>query len=158
MPYLRPDFDETWSECLIWQYLGQVWIWVMSGQKLGNQVKSKEILVYTLEATFVTRFWWNFWYIYTVQISAHNVRCKCVASTCLEKVWAFFGHLNWRRTESVRATHGARTDNVLTTYVARRTSDHGIFEKGHAEAVRDALVDVRAVRGRTGHARHTYEW
>jgi len=34
----------------------QVRIWVMSGQKLGHQVKSSEILVYTLEATFVTLF------------------------------------------------------------------------------------------------------
>jgi len=31
---------ETWSEYLFWQYLGQVRIWVMSGQKLGHQVKS----------------------------------------------------------------------------------------------------------------------
>jgi len=36
----KPDFDETWSECLFWQYLGQVWIWVMSGQKRSHQVKS----------------------------------------------------------------------------------------------------------------------
>ena len=28
----------------------------MSGQKLGHQVKSKEIPVYTLEATFATQF------------------------------------------------------------------------------------------------------
>jgi len=27
-------------ECLFWQYLGQVWIWVKSGKKLGHHVKS----------------------------------------------------------------------------------------------------------------------
>ena len=47
-PHLWPNFDETMSECLFWQYLSQVRIWVMSGQKLGHQVKSEEILVYTL--------------------------------------------------------------------------------------------------------------
>jgi len=31
-------------------------IWVMSDQKLGHQVKSEEIRVYTLEARFVTQF------------------------------------------------------------------------------------------------------
>jgi len=39
-PHLWSDLDETLSECLFWQYLGQVRIWVMSGQKLGHQVKS----------------------------------------------------------------------------------------------------------------------
>jgi len=32
----------------------------MSGHKLGHQFKPKEILVYTLEATFVTKFWSTF--------------------------------------------------------------------------------------------------
>jgi len=31
----------------------------MSGKKLGHQVKTYEILVYTLEARNSTRFWWN---------------------------------------------------------------------------------------------------
>ena len=53
---LQPNFDETWSECLSWHYLGQVQIWIMLGQKLGHQVKSYEILVFSLEATFATRF------------------------------------------------------------------------------------------------------
>lgn len=30
-----------------WQYLGQVWIWVISDQKLRNQVKSEKILVHS---------------------------------------------------------------------------------------------------------------
>jgi len=30
----------------------------MSGQKLGHQFKSEKILVYTLEATIFTWFWW----------------------------------------------------------------------------------------------------
>jgi len=42
------------SKCLFSQYLGKVRKYVMSGQKLGHQVKSYEILVYTVEATFVT--------------------------------------------------------------------------------------------------------
>jgi len=36
------------------QYLGEVRKYVMSGQKLGHQVKSFESLVYTIEATFAT--------------------------------------------------------------------------------------------------------
>ena len=55
-PHFQPDFDETWSDCLFKRYLGQVQIWVMSGQKQGHQVKSKEIFVYTLAATFATLF------------------------------------------------------------------------------------------------------
>ena len=38
--------------------------------------------------------------------------------------------------------HGPRNGNVLIMCVARRTSDNG-FKKRLAEAVRDALVDVR---------------
>jgi len=36
--------------------LGKIRKYVMSGQKLGHQVKSYEILVYTIEATFATSF------------------------------------------------------------------------------------------------------
>jgi len=35
-----PIFIKISSECLSLQYLGQVRIWVLSGQKIGNQVKS----------------------------------------------------------------------------------------------------------------------
>jgi len=42
---------------------------VMSGQKLGHQVNSEETLVYTLEATFATRFWWNFIRTFVLAIS-----------------------------------------------------------------------------------------
>jgi len=49
-------FYKTWSECLFWQFPGQVRKYVMSGQKLGLKFKSEEILVYTLEVTFSTRF------------------------------------------------------------------------------------------------------
>jgi len=51
---LRPNFDETLSKCLFSQYIGKVRKYVMSGQKLGHQVKSYEILVNTIEATFST--------------------------------------------------------------------------------------------------------
>jgi len=36
----------------------------MSGQKLGHQLKYLEIIIYTLEATFGTRFWLrqNVWF------------------------------------------------------------------------------------------------
>jgi len=66
---LQPNFDETVSDCLFWQYLGQVRIWVMSGQKLGHQVKSYEILAYTQEATFATGFWWNLVRVFVLTIS-----------------------------------------------------------------------------------------
>ena len=39
----KPDFDETWSECLFWQYLGQVRIWVMSGQKYVTRLKLRKL-------------------------------------------------------------------------------------------------------------------
>ena len=67
-PHLGPNFDETLLECLSWQYLGLVWIWVPSILKLGNQVKSLKILVYSLKATFATQFWWNFvkMFIFTI--------------------------------------------------------------------------------------------
>jgi len=48
---------------------GQVRIWVMKGQKLGYQVKSSEILVYTLEATFAIWFWWNLVRMFILTIS-----------------------------------------------------------------------------------------
>jgi len=41
----------------------------MSGKTLGHQVKSEEILVYTLEATFSTQFWWNLVRIFVLTIS-----------------------------------------------------------------------------------------
>jgi len=41
----------------------------MSGQKLGHQVKSLEILVYTLEARLLTRFWWNLIRMFALTIS-----------------------------------------------------------------------------------------
>ena len=80
MPHLWPDFYETLSECLFWQYLGQVWISVLSGDKVGNQVKSYEILVYTLAATFATLFWWNWIRIFVLTISRPSLNMGYVGS------------------------------------------------------------------------------
>jgi len=52
-----------------WQYLGQVRKHVMSGQKLGHQFKYEEILVYTLDVTFATWFWWYFVRMFVLTIS-----------------------------------------------------------------------------------------
>jgi len=41
----------------------------MLGQKQSHQVKSSKILVYTLEARFTTRFWWNFIKMFVLAIS-----------------------------------------------------------------------------------------
>jgi len=35
-----PGFADTWSNCLLTQYLGQILIWVMSGKRLSHQVTS----------------------------------------------------------------------------------------------------------------------
>ena len=76
---LQTDFDETSSECLFGQYLTQLLIWVMSGQKLGHEVKSKVILVYTLKATFATRFY------ETQNVCFENIQVKFENMSCLVK-------------------------------------------------------------------------
>jgi len=43
--------------------------WSCWFQKLGHQVKTLEILIYTLEAGLTTRFWWNLIRIFVVAIS-----------------------------------------------------------------------------------------
>ena len=48
-----PNLDGTCPECLPLWNLGQVRYWVIWGQKLGHQVKSKEKLVNTLEVIFL---------------------------------------------------------------------------------------------------------
>jgi len=45
----------------------------MSSQKLGHQVKPKEIIVYTLEARFATRFWWNLIRMFVLTISRSDL-------------------------------------------------------------------------------------
>ena len=35
-PHFQSDYHETGSECLSWWNLRQIWVWVMSGQKLGH--------------------------------------------------------------------------------------------------------------------------
>jgi len=44
-------------------------VYTLETQKLGHQVKSLEILVYTIEATFATRFWWNLIRMFVLAIS-----------------------------------------------------------------------------------------
>jgi len=38
-PHFWPDFDESWSECLSWQYLGQIRIWVMKGKQTRSNLR-----------------------------------------------------------------------------------------------------------------------
>jgi len=52
----------------------------MSVLKLGHQVKSYEILVYTLKATFVTQFWWNFVRMIVLTISKSSLNMGYVQS------------------------------------------------------------------------------
>ena len=56
------------------------WIWVLSGQKLGHQVKSVEILVYTVEVTFATWFWWNLVRMFVFTISRPSLNMGHVGS------------------------------------------------------------------------------
>jgi len=56
--HFQPDFDKTWTDCLYWQYPGQVWIWVRFVEK--NRSPGQILgFFYTLEARFATQFWWN---------------------------------------------------------------------------------------------------
>jgi len=45
-PHLWPDFYETWSECLSWQCLGQVRIWVMKGKQIGSNLRKFLLTLY----------------------------------------------------------------------------------------------------------------
>jgi hypothetical protein len=78
------------------------------------------------------------WLLYTAEVSAHTMRCKCQACTCS----TCFGQLNL-----VPNKHGPRTHLLLARHVEQVTM--GFFKKTRGGSALCARIH-------TGHACHPY--
>ena len=74
------NLHKTLPECLSQLNLGQDQNWVLSGQKLGHQVKSQKNHVYSLEGTVFIQSSWNYIRMFITGKSSSDLKLGHIGS------------------------------------------------------------------------------